>query len=178
MTYSVKSIRFPLLLYILKFILNKNGSNRKFSFMLLLSVYLTPLYSQTGYLREAEASFCMDDCGIYYLEDEYGEFITWVTLLDNLEMLEPYVHRFVDIEGEEVTCVECTAINVSSISMSDACEFLVDCFVDRLLIVDISGDNSAFSRTRTVASCPCSTRLSKMWVPTNPVAPKRAIFIF
>ena len=45
----------------------------------------------------------MDDCGIYYLEDEYGEFITWVTLLDNLEMLEPYVHRFVDIEGEEVT---------------------------------------------------------------------------
>ena len=153
MTYSVKSIRFPLLLYVLKFILNKNGSNRKFSFMLLLSVYLTPLYSQTGYLREAEASFCMDDCGIYYLEDEYSEFIAWVTLLDNLEMLESYVHRFVDIEGEEVTCVECTAINVSSISMSDACEFLVDCFVDRLLIVDISGDNSAFSRLGEFSFC-------------------------
>jgi len=136
MTYSVKSIRFPLLLYILKFILNKNGSNRKFSFMLLLSVYLTPLYSQTGYLREAEASFCMDDCGIYYLEDEYGEFITWVTLLDNLEMLEPYVHRFVDIEGEEVTCVECTAINVSSISMSDSCEFPVECFADPCTVED------------------------------------------
>ena len=95
----------------------------------------------------------MDDFGIYYLEDEYGEFITWVTLLDNLEMLEPYVHRFVDIEGEEVTCVECTAINVSSISMSDACEFLVDCFVDRLLIVDISGDNSAFSRLGEFSFC-------------------------
>ena len=81
----------------------KNCSISRFSFIFLFLVYLTPVYALTGYLREAEESFCMDECSIYYLEDEYGEFITWVTLLDNLEMLEPYVYRFVDIEGEEVT---------------------------------------------------------------------------
>jgi len=88
------------------------------------------VYSITGYLREAETSFCMDACGIYYLEDESGEFISRITHLDDLEMLEPYVGRFVEIEGEEVTCVTCDAIDVSSIMISDECEFPVECFAD------------------------------------------------
>ena len=33
------------------------------------------MYSQnhTGYLRQIEMSFCMDECAEYYLETEYGE---------------------------------------------------------------------------------------------------------
>jgi len=108
----------------------KKGSIGRFSFILLLLVYFSPLYSLTGYLREAEASWCMDLCSHYYLENESGDFITWVTQLDNLEILDLYIHRFVEIEGEEFECVECTAINVSSISISDECEFPVECFAD------------------------------------------------
>jgi len=94
------------------------------------------VYSITGYLREAETSFCMDDCSVYYLEEESGEFTSWVTQSDNLEMLEPYVNRFVEIQGEEIDCVECTALNVEFISMSDACEFPVECFADPCTVED------------------------------------------
>ena len=108
----------------------KKVSIGRLSLTLLFFVYLTPMYSITGYLREAETSFCMDACGIYYLEDESGEFISRITHLNDLEMLEPYVDRFVEIEGEEVTCVTCEAIDVSSIMISDECEFPVECFAD------------------------------------------------
>ena len=114
----------------------KKVSIDRFSLTLLFFVYLTPVYSITGYLREAETSFCMDDCSVYYLEEESGEFTSWVTQSDNLEMLEPYVNRFVEIQGEEIDCVECTALNVEFISMSDACEFPVECFADPCTVED------------------------------------------
>ena len=90
----------------------------------------TPLFPITGYVRFSESSFCMDNCSIYYLENESGEFLTNVTQLDSIEVLNDYINRFVDIEGDTVQCVECEAINVTSIAISDDCQMPVDCFAD------------------------------------------------
>ena len=101
-------------------------SNIIFS-VLLLS---TPLFPVTGYVRLTDTSFCMDNCSIYYLENENGEFLINVTQLDSIEVLNDYINRFVDIEGDTVQCVECEAINVTSIAISDDCQMPVDCFAD------------------------------------------------
>ena len=90
----------------------------------------TPLFPITGYVRLNEASFCMDNCSIYYLENENGEFLTNVTKLDSIEMLNDYINRFVHIEGDTVECVVCEAINVTSIEISDDCQWPVSCFAD------------------------------------------------
>ena len=95
--------------------------------VLLLS---TPLFPVTGYVRLTDTSFCMDNCSIYYLENENGEFLTNVTQLDSIEVLNDYINRFVDIEGDTVQCVECEAINVTSIAISGDCQIPVDCFAD------------------------------------------------
>jgi len=80
----------------------------------------------------------MDSCSIYYLEDEYGEFLSWISHLDDFEMLNDYKDRFVDIEGDTVQCVECEAINVTSIAISDECQMPVYCFVDPCLVSECS----------------------------------------
>jgi len=90
----------------------------------------TPLFPITGYVRLTDTSFCMDNCSIYYLENENGEFLINVTQLDSIEVLNDYINRFVDIEGDTVQCVECEAINVTSIAISDDCQMPVDCFAD------------------------------------------------
>jgi len=90
----------------------------------------TPLFPITGYVRFSESSFCMDNCSIYYLENENGEFLINVTQLDSIEVLNDYINRFVDIEGDTVQCVECEAINVTSIAISDDCQIPVNCFAD------------------------------------------------
>jgi len=90
----------------------------------------TPLFPITGYVRLTDTSFCMDNCSIYYLENENGEFLINVTQLDSIEVLNDYINRFVDIEGDTVQCVECEAINVTSIAISDDCQIPVNCFVD------------------------------------------------
>ena len=98
----------------------------------------TPLFAMTGYVRYTETSFCMDSCSIYYLEDEYGEFLSWITHLDDIEMLNDYNNRFVEIEGNSIQCVECEAINVTSITISDECQMPVDCFADPCLVSECS----------------------------------------
>jgi hypothetical protein len=105
-------------------------SNIIFS-VLMLS---TPLFPITGYVRLTDTSFCMDNCSIYYLENENGEFLINVTQLDSIEVLNDYINRFVDIEGYTVQCVECEAINVTSIAISDDCQIPVNCFVDPCLV--------------------------------------------
>ncbi len=90
----------------------------------------TPLFSITGYVRLTDTSFCMDSCSIYFLENENGEFLSNVTLLDSIEVLNDYINRFVDIEGDTVQCVECEAINITSIAISDDCQIPVNCFVN------------------------------------------------
>ena len=85
----------------------------------------------TGYLRASELSFCMDNCGLYYVEDENGNFISNVSNLNNyIEQFNYYIDRFVEIEGDNIQCVECSAINVSSITISGDCENPVSCLVD------------------------------------------------
>ena len=101
-------------------------SNIIFS-VLILS---TPLFPITGYVRLTDTSFCMDSCSIYFLENENGEFLSNVTLLDSIEVLNDYINRFVDIEGDTVQCVECEAINITSIAISDDCQIPVNCFVN------------------------------------------------
>jgi len=83
-----------------------------------------------GYLQPIEASFCMDACSHYYLETETEEFLTNITHLENIDALAFYSHRYVSINGEDVWCVECGAVDVSAIHISGACEYPVDCFQD------------------------------------------------
>jgi len=109
-----------------------------FKIIFAVSMLSTPIFGVTGYVRDAEASFCMDSCSVYFLEDEYGEFLSWITHLDDLDMLNDYNDRFVDIEGDTVQCVECEAINISSIAFSDECQMPVDCFADPCIVTECS----------------------------------------
>ncbi|SVB14722.1 uncharacterized protein METZ01_LOCUS167576, partial [marine metagenome] len=113
---------------------------KRFLPFLMLS---TPLFAITGYVRLSEASFCMDSCSIYYLEDEYGEFLSNVTQLDSIEVLNDYINRFVDIEGDTVQCVECEAINVTSIEISDDCQWPVTCFADPCSVSECTSNPDA-----------------------------------
>ena len=103
----------------------------------------TPLFAITGFVRLSEASFCMDSCSIYYLEDEYGEFLSNVTQLDSIEVLNDYINRFVEIEGDTVQCVECEAINVTSIEISDDCQWPVTCFADPCSVIECTSNPDA-----------------------------------
>ena len=38
----------------------------------MISLLYSDVY--TGYIREIEASFCMDECSEYYIESENGEY--------------------------------------------------------------------------------------------------------
>ena len=95
-----------------------------------LLMLTTSLFAITGYVRFSEFSVCMDNCSIYYLEDENEEFLTWITYLDSIEILDNYNDRYVDLEGDTVQCVECDAINVTSIMLSSDCQTPVFCVVD------------------------------------------------
>ena len=53
-----------------------------------------------------------------------------MTYLENIEILEIFKNRYVDIEGDSIQCTECNGINISSISISNNCLNPVDCFVD------------------------------------------------
>jgi len=103
-----------------------------------VSMLSTPIFGVTGYVRYSEASFCTDSCSIYFLENEYGEFLSWITHLDDMEMLNDYNDRFVDIEGDTIQCVECEAINVSSIAISNECQMPVNCFADPCIVSECS----------------------------------------
>ena len=84
-----------------------------------------------GYLRISEGvSFCMDDCSDYYLEDEYGNFISNISNLNGIQNFDYFINRFVEIEGETVQCIECEAFNTTSINISDNCENPVSCFAE------------------------------------------------
>ena len=79
------------------------------SILLLLSFS----FSYTGYIKQIEMSFCMDECSMFYLEDEFGSHITNISFND----IDPslYINRFVEIEGEEIWCVEWGAVQITQI---------------------------------------------------------------
>ena len=113
----------------------------------------TPLYPITGYIRLTDTSFCMDSCSIYYLENENGEFLSNVTQLDSIEVLNDYINRFVDIEGDTVQCVECEAINVTSIEISDDCQIPVNCFVDPCFVSECTSNPDADCEANYCGGC-------------------------
>ena len=102
-----------------------------------------PPITNIGYLRQTEASFCMDDCGMYHLESENGEFFYNVANQNNIPNFEYFLDRFVEIDGDTVQCVECSAVNVNSIFLSNECEQPVSCFVEPCTVSNCtSSDNS------------------------------------
>ena len=89
----------------------------------------------SGYLRSTEASFCMDECGMFYVESEYdsGAVQTEYPLYFDEDIeFESYLNRFVEVtvSDDEVNCIECSALRVLRIELSDDCIFPVDCFAD------------------------------------------------
>ena len=107
-----------------------------------------PQSTQTGYLKLIEFSTCMDTCAYYYLETEFGDYISNVTDLDNIESLSYFDHRYVTLSGEDVWCVECGAVDVSEIAISGNCEIPVDCFQDPC----IDASCSAFPNAECVST--------------------------
>ena len=67
---------------------------KRFILFIILS---THLFAITGYVRLSGPSICMDNCSIYFLENENGEFLSWITYLDSIEILDFYNDRFVDV---------------------------------------------------------------------------------
>ncbi len=81
----------------------------------------------TGYIRSNDFSFCMEECGQFYIESEEGNFFTNVILLNQIDL---FLDRYVEIEGEYVTCTECDALEIRSISILNDCISPVSCLVD------------------------------------------------
>jgi len=98
----------------------------------VLNLLLCQLYAITGYLYEYEVTDCQDACSQYAIHHEVLDIApTNVIFDDSITNIDLYVNRFVEVDlGEEVTCVECTAFQVQDISLSDDCEYIVDCFQD------------------------------------------------
>ena len=98
--------------------------------IIILLVFGTGLFANSfGYLREVEASFCMDVCSEYMLEDEDGSFITFLINTNNID-LDYHINRYVEIEdGVEYQCIACSAIIIQSIDISNNCDYPVMCFV-------------------------------------------------
>ena len=82
----------------------------------------------SGYLREIETSFCQDSCGEFYIESENSDVLDNIKFDDSFQNIELYINRFVEITGEETFCIECFAIEVLEITISDECLTPVDCF--------------------------------------------------
>ena len=102
-----------------------------------------PPEHNVGYLRRTDVSICMDECGMYYLESEEGEFLTNITNQNDIPNFDNYVNRFVEIEGDTVQCAECSAKNVESIMLSSDCQNPVSCFVDPCTVGNCGSSNSA-----------------------------------
>ena len=96
---------------------------------LLMSINL--IFSNSfGYLTQVEASFCMDDCSHYMLQGENGDFITYLANTNNFD-LSYFMNRYVEIEdGGEYQCIECSAMIIDGISISNSCDYPISCFAD------------------------------------------------
>ena len=96
--------------------------------IIILSVVTSLFANSFGYLREVEASFCMDLCSQYMLEEESGDFLEYL-YTDSID-LSQYVNRYVEVEiNGEYQCIECSASIIQNIEISDACDYPVSCFV-------------------------------------------------
>ena len=85
-----------------------------------------------GYLHQYEVSDCQDACSQYAIHHEVEDSAPINIIFPETSInIDLYINRFVEVElGEEITCAECSAFEVYSISISEDCWFPVDCFVD------------------------------------------------
>ena len=105
---------------------------------LLILLFSTILFADTytGYFKQVEASFCMDECSQYAIETESGNFIDYIINLDGID-LEYYLNRFVTIETiGTYNCLMCSALILDSIEISENCDYPVSCFVDPCEVAD------------------------------------------
>ena len=114
---------------------------KKIIFYILLLGFTFSQDVLSGYLRSTEVSFCMDECGMYYIESEYDSdsFQDQIPVILNDEIdLDMYLGRFVEVRlsNEEVNCIECSALQVLDISISQDCNFPVACFADPCSVAD------------------------------------------
>ena len=94
----------------------------------MLSIHI--FANSFGYLREVEASFCMDVCSEYMLEGEDGSFISFLVNTNDID-LSYYINRYVEIVSTgDYQCIECNAMIIDSIQISDTCNDPVLCFAD------------------------------------------------
>ena len=103
-------------------------------YLSILTIFsMSILYSQDyiyGYFRVVEASFCMDECSNYMLEDENGEMISFLVDFNEIDVV-PYVDRYVEIQTDEIyQCFMCSAQVINSVNLSNDCELPVFCFAD------------------------------------------------
>ncbi|MGY8788290.1 MAG: T9SS type A sorting domain-containing protein [Fidelibacterota bacterium] len=112
-----------------------------------------PSEQNIGYLRETETSFCMDQCSIYHLESEGGDFLYNISNQNNIPNFEYFINRFVEIEGDTIQCVECSAVNVNSIFLSNECEQPVSCFVEPCTVSNCSSSDSAECSANYCGGC-------------------------
>jgi len=94
-----------------------------FVFLTLLSPIVILNAQETitarGTVHWIEASICMDNCSIYYLEPDPGYDYMNLTQLSDPSVLQPYVGEHVEVTGSMVTCFMCSALNVNSIQIID-----------------------------------------------------------
>ena len=75
------------------------GGHMIYKKLLLFLLFTQLIFTQTylGYIRDIEASFCMDECSQYYVETENGEYIANIISTSATISLNQYVDRFVDV---------------------------------------------------------------------------------
>jgi len=152
-----------------------------------------PQITFTGYIREIDVSWCMDNCSNYYIETESGDYLSNITDLDGMGNLNYFKDRYVVVTGEEVWCVECGAVDVDDIAIAENCEIPVDCFQDPCMEAnclaypnaecistycggcyadfyqnnDLITDCSTYSNCSNLNSCSDCTDADCFWQPTD-----------
>ena len=90
-------------------------------------------FQSQGYLKVNEVSFCMSECSSFYLESEFGDFITFISNDNETIIYNNFINRFVDVVGNTIVCTECVSINAQTITLSSQCGNPVSCFTDPCL---------------------------------------------
>ena len=82
-----------------------------------------------GYVRAINASVCMEEnCVSHSLEDEFGNFLSYISTDNDSFNLSYFINRFVEIEGDSTSCTECNSVNITQIKISSNCQSPVNCF--------------------------------------------------
>jgi len=99
-------------------------------YKILSIVFLSMLFSEEGYFREIEASFCMAECSQYALETEDGDFLYYLIDIEQND-LSYFINRYVSIDTNGTyECLMCSAEILESIQISNNCDMPVSCFAD------------------------------------------------